>query len=313
MSVIGFFSRRLLKLIVSLVVLVSATFIMVRLIPGDPVEAALGEQATAEAVSAQKQKLGLNDPLGLQYLDYFKGLFTGNLGHSIVNDTSVLSLLAQRLPNTLELALPGFVLIVVLALTSGYTLALLTRGERHPRARAAFIGFTGVLNSIPDFVAGTMLTAIFAVSLEWLPVSGNKGAASAVLPIIALAIGPAATMARIVRVETLGVLNSGYVRAAKSRRLPASILHVRHVLPNMTTASLTYGSVLLGNMLAGTVLVENVFGWPGLGTVVKDSIVQKDYPVIQGALLTLGTVVLLLNSAVDILLGVLDPRSRLGS
>jgi peptide/nickel transport system permease protein len=307
----NFVARRVVRLIISVFILVSATFVMVHLIPGDPVRAALGDQAVPELVTLQNHELGLDKPLGIQYLDYFKNVAHGDLGKSIVSHDEVSSLLRTRLPNTLGIALPAFVIMIAISLPLGFVLALRTRGGRGERARSIFVGTTGVLNSIPEFVLATILSAIVAVWLELLPVAGKGGLSSYVLPVTALVIGPTATLSRIVRVEALKVLDADYIRSARARRLPNRLLYVRHVLPNMATASLTYGGLLLGNLVAGTILVENVFGWPGLGTVVAQAVVQKDYPVIQGVLLVMGGIVLIINMSVDLILGVLDPRSRI--
>jgi peptide/nickel transport system permease protein len=165
---------------------------------------------------------------------------------------------------------------------------------------------------VPDYVLATLLSVLFVVGIQLFPAAGDEGLSSYVLPVTALVVGPAASLARIVRVEALKVLDAEYVRAAKSRRLPVRLRYWRHVLPNMLTASLTFGTLILSGLVAGTVLVENVFGWPGVGTVISQAVIQKDYPTVQGVLLVLGAAVLLLNMIVDVLLGVLDPRSRVG-
>jgi peptide/nickel transport system permease protein len=169
-----------------------------------------------------------------------------------------------------------------------------------------------VLGTIPDFLLGVALVAVFAVDLGWFPVASRDGAASYVLPVLALAIGPAAVLARIVRVEMLTVLETDYVRTARAKRLPALRIHLRHALPNAVTATLTLGGMLLASMVAGTVLVENVFAWPGLGSTIVESIVGKDYPLVQGTVLVYGVIVLVVNNLVDVALALLDPRSTIG-
>ena len=307
-----FIGRRVLRLAVSLLVLVTATFVMVHLIPGDPVQAALGEQATPQLVALRRHELGLDRPLLHQYLHYLGGVLTGHLGNSIVTDSSVSELLGERFPNTLRLALPAFLLVILIALPIGLLTAVRTRGGRGRVTRSAFVNVTGLLNSIPDYVLATVLSVLFVVTVKVFPAAGMVGPSSYVLPIAALVIGPAASLSRIVRVEALKVLDTEYVRAAKARRLPTALRYWRHVLPNMMTASLTFGTLILSGLIAGTVLVENVFGWPGVGTVISQAVVQKDFPLVQGVLLVLGATVLILNTIVDVLLGVLDPRSRVG-
>lgn len=307
-----FIGRRLVRLVASLLVLVTATFVMVHLIPGDPVQTALGDQATPELVALRRHELGLDLPLIEQFLRYLGGVVTGDFGRSIVTDAPVSDLLATRFPNTLELAVPAFVLVILVAMPVGLLTAVRTRGGRGRVTRSVFVNVTGVLNSIPDYVLATLLTLVFVVAIQAFPAAGNDEPSAYVLPIIALVVGPAASLARIVRVEALKVLDAEYVRAAKARRIPTALRYWRHVLPNMLTASLTYGAMILAGLIAGTVLVENVFGWPGVGTVISQSVIQKDYPLIQGILLVLGAAVLILNMIVDVVLGVLDPRSRMG-
>jgi peptide/nickel transport system permease protein len=308
----AFVARRLVRLVLSVLILVTATFVMVHLIPGDPVQAALGEQATAEVVALRRQELGLDRPLREQYLSYVGGVLTGDLGRSIVTDAPVSDLLTTRFPNTLRLAVPAFLLVVLIAMPVGLLTAVRTRGGRGRRVRALFVNVTGVLNSIPDYVLGTVLSVVFVVGIKAFPAAGNAEPSAYVLPITALVVGPAASLSRIVRVEALKVLDAEYIRAARARRVPTLLRYWRHVLPNMMTAALTYGAMILAGLVAGTVLVENVFGWPGVGTVISQAVIQKDYPLIQGILLVLGAAVLTLNTVVDVVLGVLDPRSRVG-
>lgn len=309
---VAFLGRRLLRLVVSLLVLVTATFIMIHLVPGDPVLAALGDQATPGLVAQRRHELGLDSPLPVQYFRYLKGVLTGDFGRSIVTDAPVSDILATKFPNTLRLAIPAFVLVVLIALPVGLLTAIRTRGGQGKHTRTVFVNVTGLLNSIPDYVLATLLSVSFVVGIKAFPAAGNGTAASYVLPVVALVVGPAASLSRIVRVEALKVLDAEYIRAAKARRLPTPLRYWRHVLPNMMTASLTYGTMILAGLIAGTVLVENVFSWPGVGTVIAQAVIQKDYPQIQGIMLVLGATVLILNMIVDFVLGVLDPRSRIG-
>ncbi|MEV5897533.1 ABC transporter permease [Nonomuraea fuscirosea] len=307
-----FAGRRLVRLVLSLLVLLAATFIMVHLIPGDPVQTALGDQATPQMVAQRRHELGLDLPLPEQFWRYVTGVVTGDFGRSIVTEAPVADLLTTRFPNTLRLAGPAFLLVVLIAMPIGLLTAVRTRGGRGRHVRGWFVNVTGLLNSIPDYVLATVLSLVFVVMIKAFPAAGDEGLSSYVLPVLALVAGPAASLSRIVRVEALKVLDAEYVRAAKARRLPTGLRYWRYVLPNMMTASLTYGTMILAGLIAGTVLVENVFGWPGVGTVISQAVIQKDYPLIQGILLVLGAAVLLLNMVVDVVLGVLDPRSRLG-
>jgi len=175
-----------------------------------------------------------------------------------------------------------------------------------------FAGTSVVLGSIPDFLIGVGLVYVFAVTLQWLPVAGNDTASAYLLPVVALALGTSAILARIVRVETLAVLDTDYIRTARAKRLPALRINLVHALPNAVTATLTVGGLLLSSLIAGTVLVENVFAWPGLGSTIVSSIVSKDYPVVQGIVLVYGVLVLVINTLVDVAIAVLDPRSTIG-
>lgn len=307
-----FIGRRLVRLIVSLFILTSATFIMIHLIPGDPVRAALGEQATNQLVKLRTHQLGLDRPLIVQYFSYLKNVVTGNFGSSIVANAPVSQLLITRFPNTLKLAVPAFILVILISMPVGLFTAVRTRGGKGRATRTVFVGVTGLLNSIPDYVLATLLSVIFVIGLQAFPAAGDHGIRSFVLPIVALVAGPTASLSRIVRVEALKVLDAEYIRAAKARRIPTVLRYWRHVLPNMMTASLTFGAMILAGLIAGTVLVENVFDWPGVGTVISQAVSQKDYPEIQGVLLVLGTTVLVLNMIVDVVLGLLDPKSRIG-
>lgn len=304
--------RRTGRLLVSLWVLVTVSFLMIHLVPGDPVRAALGMTAPTELVEAKRQALGLDDPLLTQYVHYLGNLLHGDLGESISTQLPVSETISQRLPATASLAVLAFLVAIAVAIPLGVAVAVATRRGRRRRTELAFAGSSVVLGAIPDFLVGVALVAVFAVGLGWFPVAGRTDASSYVLPVLALAIGPAAVLARIVRVEMLSVLETDYVRTARAKRLPARRIHLRHALPNAVTATLTLGGMLLASMIAGTVLVENVFAWPGLGSTIVQSIVTKDYPVVQGTVLVYGLGVLVINTLVDVALAVLDPRSTIG-
>ncbi len=304
--------RRAGRLLVSLWVLVTASFLMIHLVPGDPVRAALGPTAPPELVAAERHALGLDDPLLTQYAHYLGNLLHGDLGQSISTQLPVSETIAQRLPATASLAGLAFVVAILVAVPLGVAVAVATRRGRRRRTELAFVGTSVVLGSIPDFLVGVALVCLFAVNLRWFPVAARTGASSYVLPALALAIGPAAVLTRIVRVEMLSVLETDYIRTARAKRLPAMRIHLRHALPNAVTATLTLAGMLLASMVAGTVLVENVFAWPGLGSTIVQSIVTKDYPVVQGTVLVYGVGVLVINTLVDVALAVLDPRSTIG-
>jgi peptide/nickel transport system permease protein len=308
---VRFAVRRLGRLLVSVWVLVTAAFAMIHLIPGDPVRAALGSTAPVELVNARRAALGLDDPLWLQYVRYLGDLFAGKLGTSMTSGLPVSDVIGDRLPATVELAVYAFGLALVVAVPLGVVMAVLTRGGRRRRGEMTFTSTTVVFAAIPEFLLAVGLVYVFAVNLGWAPVAGQAGPESYVLPVLALAVGPAAVLARIVRVEMLAVLQADYIRTARAKRLPDRLIYLRHALPNALTATITVGGLLLSAMVAGTVLVENVFAWPGLGSTIVSSILAKDYAVVQGVVLVYGIGVLLVNLVVDVVLALLDPRSTI--
>jgi peptide/nickel transport system permease protein len=307
----GFALRRAGRLVVSLWILVTASFLMVHLVPGDPVRAALGPTAPAALVAERRAALGLDDPLYAQYLSYLKGLLGGDLGTSILTRLPVSDVVGQRLPATLALATLAFLAAVLIAVPVGVVIGVLTRRGHGRRTEAAFTSGSIVLGTIPDFLLGVCLVYLLGVTLHWLPVAGDATPSGYVLPVLSLAVGPAAILARILRVEMVAVLDTDYLRTARAKRLPARSLYLGHALPNAATASLTLSGLILGSMIAGTVLVENVFAWPGLGTTIVRSILSKDYPLVQAIVLIYGLGVLLINTVVDVALALLDPRSKI--
>jgi len=303
--------RRTGRLLVSLWVLITAAFLMIHLIPGDPVRAALGPNASVQLVEARRVALGLNDPLWLQYLHYLRDLLSGDMHSSMVSGLPVAQVIGDRLPATLELAGFASVLAVLVAIPVGAGMAVLTRGGRRRPTELAFTASSAVLAVIPEFLLAVGLVYVFSVQLGWAPVAGRSGFSSYVLPVLSLTVAPAAVLARIMRVEMLAVFDADHVRTARAKRLPGRLIAMRHALPNALTATVTIGGLLLGSLVAGTVLAENVFAWPGLGSTIVQSILAKDYPVVQGVVLVYGLIVLLVNLAVDVLLAVLDPRSTI--
>lgn len=303
--------RRLVRFVVSLAVLLVASFAMIHLIPGDPVRASLGPAAPVELVNIRKAALGLDKPILEQFFTYIGHIFQGNFGTSFLTGEPVAEVIAARLPNTLGLALLATAVALLIAVPVGMWAAVRTENGKNRGTEITFSSVTGTAVAIPEFLYSIALVAVFAIGLGLFPPAGKDGAISYVLPIAALAIGPIAMIARISRVETLRALGTDYVRLARSKRLPSSRLHLRHVLPNTLTATLTVGGLLLTSLIAGSVLVEYVFAWPGLGMKIVESITQKDYPVAQAVILVYGAIVLIVNLAVDLILGALDPTSKI--
>lgn len=296
---------------VSLWVLVTAAFLMIHMIPGDPARAALGKNASPEMVASVRDSMGLNDSLWEQYGGFIGNLASGEFGQSILTKQPVSEIIEQRLPPTLQIALISFTVVIVVAVPLGLLMAALTRGGRRGGLQAGFTTATVLVAAIPEFLLSVCLVYYFAVNLGWLPVAGRDDASSYVLPVLSLVLGATAVMSRIVRVETLSVLGNDHIRTARAKRLPNRLVYLRHALPNALTATLTFGGMLLTGLMAGTVLVENVFAWPGLGTIIVQSIQQKDYPVVQALVLVYGAMTLLVNLLVDLALAALDPRSTI--
>ena len=303
--------RRSVRLVVSVLLLLTATFFMIHLVPGDPVRAALGLTAPPELVEQRRADLGLDDPLPTQYVNYLRQLAHGDFGTSLTSGEDVTAVIRSRLPSTLKLAGAAFLVAILIAVPLGVVMAALTRDGRRRSVELGFTTTSGVLASIPAFLLAVGLVYVFAVSLELLPVAGRAGLSSYILPVAALAIAPIAVLSRIVRVEGLRVLDEDYIRTARGKRLPRRHIYVRHALPNTLTATMTLAGLLLGGLIAGTVLVENVFAWPGLGTTLVQSVVAKDFATVQALAVVFGTFVLVINFAVDVALGAIDPRSTI--
>lgn len=308
---IAFLLRRFVRMLVAMWVIVTAAFLVLRLAGGDPVRSALGATAAESVVQARRQLLGLDQPLIVQYVDYIGGLFRGDLGISLITGRSVSDLVATRLPATLELSGLAFAVVLLVAIPVGLFMAILTQANRRRGVEVAFTGTTSFIAAIPDYLLGVVLVIVFGITLKLLPVAGQSGPASYILPVAALSIASAAFISRIARVEALGTLREDYIRTARSKRLPASLIYFKHALPNMLTATLTIGGTILATMVASSVLVEQVFNWPGLGTAFVQAITAKDYGVVQGLALVYAAIILVINLVIDIVLSLLDRRTTL--
>jgi peptide/nickel transport system permease protein len=303
--------RRSARLLVSLALLLTATFFMIHLVPGDPVRAALGPTAPASMVAQRKAALGLDKPLVTQYVDYVRNVLHGDFGTSLTTGEHVTDVIRERGPPTFRLAGIAFLVSIFLAVPLGVAMAALTRDSKRRRLELGFTATTGAIAAVPSFLIAIALVYLFAVTVHVFPVAGMGGVSSYVLPVASLALAPIATLSRIVRVEGLRVLEQDYVRTARGKRLPARIIYVRHALPNTLTPTLTIAGLLLGALIVGTILVENIFAWPGLGTSLVNAVAVKDYSTVQAIAVVFGAVILLANFAVDLALGAIDPRSTI--
>lgn len=282
-------------------------FLMIHLVPGDPVLVMLSEFASPADQQALRQQLGLDRPLYIQYWRYLSGAVRGDLGRSVRSNRPVVSEIAWRLPNTLRLA----VVAMLLAAAGGGLVGVISAVRRntlwdHATMLAVLAGL-----SMPSFWLGLMLMIIFAVRLEWLPVAGYEGWQYVVLPGLTLAAAPAAVLARLTRSSMLEVLNQDFVRTARAKGLREQTVVVKHALKNSLIPVVTVLGLQFGHLLGGAVITESVFAWPGVGRLVVDAILARDFPVVQGTVLVIALGFVLVNLIVDVLYAYLDPRIRL--
>lgn len=308
----AFLRARLARLLVVLTALTGFTFLMMHLAPGDPARLVAGLDADETVVARTRADLGLDRPLWAQFVDYVSGILHGDLGTSFASSEPVTSVIAARVGPTLELAALGMLILLLLGIPLGLGGAVLTRtGSRW--VEVLFSSTTGGMAAVPQYLIATFLAFLFAVTWQVFPVAGNAGINAAVLPAIAIALRPSATIARLVRVRTLEVLESQYIRTARSKRLPARKVYLRHVLPNSVTTMLAMGGLLFASLISGAVIVEMVFARPGLGTELVNAVLLGDFPMVQGIVLLLGASVVIINAVVDIIHGLVDPRTMEGA
>jgi peptide/nickel transport system permease protein len=299
-------ARRLLQTVPTLLVISILTFLLVRLIPGDPAILIAGEEATPEALAGIRERLGLDRPLAEQYLIYLGSLVKGDLGQSIRSKQPVAGELAARIPATLELAVAAGILFTVLGVGLGVAAAVWR--NRWPDHVIRVISLLGV--STPSFWLGAVLILVFAVRFRLLPVAGRGSLAFLVLPAVTVALDGIALLARLVRASLLEVLAEDYVRTARAKGLVERIVVLRHALLNALIPAVTVLGLEFGRLLGGVVVVESVFGWPGFGRLLISAIQTRDYPLVQSGIFVFATALILVNLAVDLCVGVLDPRVR---
>lgn len=303
----AFLSRRLFDLVIALLGVSLIVFMSVRLVPGDPARLVAGTEASESDIAVIREQLGLNDSLVTQYGRYMKELATGDLGQSLRNNQPVTDLLASRASATLELAAASLGVALVIGMISGI-LAALKRGTAIDLGSMAF-ALLGA--SMPSFWLGLLLIFLFSVNLGWLPTGGAGGIDHLILPAITLGTANAAIIARLVRANLLEVLQQDYVQTARAKGLaPRSVLF-GHALRNAMIPTVTILGLQWGTLLAGSVVTETVFAWPGLGRLLIDAVSVRDYPVIQGAVMVFALVFMVTNLMVDISYALLNPRIRL--
>lgn len=307
---IRFLGRRAMRFAGGALFLVVASFALIHLIPGDPVRASLGPDARPEIVQQRRAELHLDRSLPAQFGYYLRDLAHGDFGASIQTGAAVSTVISERLPNTAQLAAVAIAFVLLLSIPLGLVAGAWTRGGRRRGFELGFTVATGTVTAIPEYLMGTLLVAVFGLSLGVLPAAGKTGWDSLVLPALALSLAPACFLARVVRVETVNVLDREYMTTARSKHLPTRILYLRHAVPNVLTGALTIAGIVFGALLGGSVIVENVFNWPGIGTAVVGAILTKDYPIVQACVLVLGLMILVVSTLVDVALVLLNPRLK---
>ncbi|MEO8504616.1 MAG: ABC transporter permease [Acidobacteriota bacterium] len=304
-----FLLRRLLQALPVAWVVVTAVFALLHLVPGDPVEELLGESPSPADAAALRSKLGLDRSLPDQYGSFLAHAVRGDLGSSLHSGQGVSGLIAERWPATFELALSSLLVGLTLALPLGVCAARRSGGLAD-RA-ASLLGLCGA--SIPTFWLGPMLILVFGIGLDLLPVAGRNGLTSLVLPAATLGIGISGLLVRMVRVTMREELAKPYVLVARAKGIGSWRATLSHALRNALPPVITIVALQFGALLAGAVVVETVFSWPGLGRLLVDSIRWRDYPVVQGVVLVVAASYILANLAADILCAWADPRLRVSS
>jgi ABC-type dipeptide/oligopeptide/nickel transport system permease component len=307
MALLRYIGQRVLYAIPALWLIVTMVFMLAHLVPGDPVAQMLGEGARVEDLQQLRHALGLDLPLLTQYGRYIAGVLHGNLGESFRFQQPVLQVVASHYPATLELAIVALLICAAIAIPAG-VLAAHRRGERTDHA-------VGVLTlfglSIPNFALGPILILVFSVMLGWLPVSGRGGILHLVLPAFTLGAALAAILTRMVRTSVIEELSADYIRTARAKGLAESAVLFRHAFRNALIPILTILGLQFGTLLAGTIVTESIFAWPGIGRLAVQAIGARDYPLLQGCILLIAVSYVIVNLLTDFVYAVVDPRVRL--
>jgi peptide/nickel transport system permease protein len=301
-----FLLRRLLLTIPVLLGVATLVFSLIHLIPGDPVQAMLGDSASPQDVDALRERLGLNRPLYVQYASFMKGAVTGDLGTSIRTNQKVTAAIAERMPATFELALASMLVALLIALPLGIVAAV--RAGTAVDHLATTLSLVGI--SMPTFWLGPLLAIVFSVALGWFPVSGRGTLAHLVLPAVTLGAPLAAVLARMTRASVLEELRELYVLAARARGVSRVRAVLKHALRNSLIPIVTVLGLQFGAVLTGAVITETIFAWPGVGRLLIQSINSRDYPAVQGCILLIAITYVSMNLLVDLAYGLLDPRIR---
>lgn len=308
----AFVVRRLVQSVPVLLLASLVVFSMLQLVPGDPIDAMLGaadnglSQRRPELVQQIRHDMGLDQPLPIQYVRWLAGAIHGDFGQSYVRGRPVADVIAERLPSTLELAGGGMLVTIVVGLTLGIAAAL--------KRNTPLDGLTMIISlggvSTPNFFFATLLVLAFSVALGWLPATGSGGLDRLVLPALALGYHGAALVARVTRASMLEVLNRPYVTTAWAKGLTPRLVVLRHAMRNALIPIVTVAGLQVGELLAGSVIVETIFARQGIGQLAIESILAKDYPMVQAVILFTASAYVLANLLVDVLYGYLNPQIR---
>jgi peptide/nickel transport system permease protein len=304
--VIHYLVRRVLALVPVALGVATLTFAIIHLVPGDPVIAMLGETAAPADVVGMRRQLGLDRPLLEQYAAYLGGLAVGDLGESISYRKPVSRLIAERFPATIELAAAGMLVALMIA----FPLGVIAGSNPGGASDLGAMGFAIVGISVPHIYLGPLLMILFSLDLRWLPLTGRGGFAHLILPAATLGTAMAAILARMLRQSLIRVRASDYMRTALGKGLSARAAILRHGLRNALTSVVTIIGLQMGALLSGTLIVEMIFSWPGVGRLLIGAIGARDYPVVEGCVLTFAMIYVVVNLATDLVYAVVDPRVR---
>ncbi len=282
-------------------------FFVLPLMPGDPVDIMLGDTAAIADRSALRRELGLDRPLHRRYLSFVLDLVKGDLGRSIHTRRPVRQMIAERYPATVSLAATALTVAIALAVPAG----LLAAARPHGAVDRATMAASLAGAAIPNFWLGPMLIFLFAVRLNWLPVSGAGGPAHLILPAATLGLSMSGILTRMLRSSLIESLGEDYVRTARAKGVSEVMVHAKHAFSNALTPLLSVAGLQIGGLLAGTVITETVFAWPGIGRLTIQAIETRDYPVVQGCVLVIALSYMLVNLATDLAYAWIDPRIRI--
>jgi len=299
--------HRLLYSLPALWLILTMVFLLIHIVPGDPVLQMLGQDARAEDLAQLRHTLGLDQPLGVQYARYLGGLARGDWGRSLRYAAPVRAIVLDRFPATLELSLAALIVCMAIAVPAGVFSAQ-HRGSGADRA-TSFFTLLGL--SVPNFALGPVLILIFSVEIGWLPVSGRGGPSHLILPAITLGAALAAILTRMVRGSMIEELSSDYVRTARAKGISENSVLFRHAFPNALIPVITIVGLQFGSLLAGTIVTESIFSWPGIGRLAVQAISARDYPLLQGCILVIALSYVVVNLLTDFVYAIVDPRVRL--